>query len=381
MLRTLYITSPAELRANAAAWDDLWWRSDVTLPQARAELVAQWVERFARPATLHAVVVESDGRWVAALPLVERRLAAVLRAGVLPSGAWSAGGDLLWDASLVSDEPIADAILSGLQDVPWRLLSFEGPVRRSAWQILARTLRRRGIACDYRSRWHVGRIAIDHDWEQCRAGWSRKHRQQVASNLRRLAAKGEVHLRLLSNLPREEVEPWLRRGFEIEDRSWKGKQHTSVLSTPGVFDFFLGQARQLADWGQLELSFLECGGQPMAFAYAATAKGVMHSCKIGYDPQYADCSPGQLLRYLLLERFHGDPDRLAIDCMGPLTEAHRHWRPSTYAVGRLMVAPRGWLGKAIIGTYRWWQGQTPDDDAGQSGESSRESGLPAGVSI
>ena len=342
----------------------------MTLPQARAGLVAQWGERFARPATLQAVVVESDGRWVAALPLVERRLATVLRAGVLPSGAWSAGGDLLWDASLVSDEAIADALVSALRRGAWRLLSLEGPVRRPAWQAFARAIERHGLPCDYRSWWRVGRIAIDHDWERCRAGWSRRHRQGIASNLRRLAAKGEVHLRLLSNL-REEVEPWLRRGFEIEDRSWKGQQRTSVLSTPGVFDFFLGQARQLADWGQLELCFLECGGQPVAFAYAATAKGVLHSCKIGYDPQYADYGPGQLLRYKLLERFHGNPERLALDCMGPLTEAHRHWRPDTYAVGRLMVAPRGWLGKAVVGAYRWWRGRPSDDEAGQEGKAAR----------
>ena len=60
----------------------------------------------------------------------------------------------------------------------------------------------------------------------------------------------------------------------------------------------LRQSRQLAQWGQLELAFLECGEQAVAFCYGLTAKGVFHSLKIGYDPAYADCAPGQLLRVI-----------------------------------------------------------------------------------
>ncbi len=43
----IHLTSVAALRTNAAAWDDLWQRSDVSLPLLRAELLAQWVEHFA----------------------------------------------------------------------------------------------------------------------------------------------------------------------------------------------------------------------------------------------------------------------------------------------------------------------------------------------
>ena len=34
--RVIHIASVAELRALAARWDDLWWRSDVTTPNLRA---------------------------------------------------------------------------------------------------------------------------------------------------------------------------------------------------------------------------------------------------------------------------------------------------------------------------------------------------------
>ncbi len=44
------------------------------------------------------------------------------------------------------------------------------------------------------------------------------------------------------------------------------------------------------------------GGEPIAFEFGWTAKGVYHCFKVGYDPATAQFSPGQLLRMLLVER-------------------------------------------------------------------------------
>ena len=98
--------------------------------------------------------------------------------------------------------------------------------------------------------------------------------------------------------------------------------------------------------------FLHCGDRPVAFAYGLTAKGVFHSIKVGYDPEFAEQLPGQLLRYYLLERFFAEPERKALDFQGPMTEAHAAWLPERYAVGRLAVAPRQWLGRLAVWAYR-----------------------------
>ena len=50
-------------------WDDLWWRSDVSNAAVRADMVAQWLELFARRGDFRALVVENQGQWLAALPL------------------------------------------------------------------------------------------------------------------------------------------------------------------------------------------------------------------------------------------------------------------------------------------------------------------------
>jgi len=200
--------------------------------------------------------------------------------------------------------------------------------------------------------YQVGRVDTTGDWQAYRRSWSRKHRQQMAAAARRLAKRGTVRLEVLTDLHPDEVERPLRLGFELEKRSWKGAAGTAVLSVEGMFDFFLQQARQLAARGQLELSFLYCGTTTVAFAYGQRAKGVYHSCKVGYDPQFGSCSPGQLLRYYMLERFFSLPEYQTLDFLGPMTEAHAHWRPETYTVGRLAVGLPSLRGRALVAAYR-----------------------------
>lgn len=372
-MRVVRLEGIAELRKAAAQWDDLWHRSSTTLPATRAETAAQWLEHFAPGSPVCALAVEDQGQWLAVLPLVERRLARTLRAAMLPNNGWATSGALLLDADALgprapTDRPppggdlanpgreglrVLECLALALRALPWALVWLdEVPLASLACQLFTQSLGAVGCAVHEHPCYRVGRLAIGHQWQSCRAAWSRKHRQQLAAAARRLARRGCVELKVFTQLEPGEVEPHLRRGFELEDRSWKGAARSSVLSAEGMFAFFLRQARQLAAWGQLELSFLECGGRAVAFGYGQRAKGVYHSCKVGYDPAFADCSPGQLLRYYMLERFHSLREYHTLDFQGPLSDAHARWRPERYTVGRLAVGRPGLRGGVLVGAYR-----------------------------
>ena len=120
MPTVLTIQSLAALRAAAPAWDDLWRRSDCTSPLARAEPIADWLAHFASASRFQALVVAHEGRWLAALPLVERRVAGVLRAGALPCNAWPSGATLLWDAAATDDARVGAAVAEARRDCPGR---------------------------------------------------------------------------------------------------------------------------------------------------------------------------------------------------------------------------------------------------------------------
>jgi CelD/BcsL family acetyltransferase involved in cellulose biosynthesis len=352
-LHIVHLDSLAALRDRTAAWDDLWQRSDVTLPALRAELLAQWVEQFARSDDFHAIGVEADGRLLAALPLVRRKVARMFDAAAMPCNEWSSSGDLLLDATTDNDATL-DALTAAIGELPWPLLWLDEAVLDAPrWQRFEQALVRAGMTVARHERWQVGRVEInDHNWPAYKGRWSRKHRQQMAQALRRLADRGEVRLAIGSQLAPDEVTAWMQRGFEVEDRSWKGAAGSSVLRSPGMAEFFIRQAQQAAQWGQLELALLHCGERPVAFSYGLIAKGVFHSMKIGYDPEFAAQHPGQLLRYHLLEQFFAEPDRKALDFQGPMTAAHAAWLPEVYAVGRLAVAPRSRWGRITVQAYK-----------------------------
>ncbi|MGA2034238.1 MAG: GNAT family N-acetyltransferase [Thermoguttaceae bacterium] len=350
--RIRHITSLAELRTHAARWDDLWQRSDLTQPTYRAELVAQWVEQFASPAEIDALVVEDQGQWVAALALLRRRMAGVASVATLPSNPWAAAGELLWDCVGADQADAARLLVETIGREDWQWLWLDGvTIDTPPWQALLAAAAHAGFAMVHRPQYQVGRVAIDHDWQHCSSRWSRKHRQRMGAALRRLAALGPVRLRLCERLAQEEIEPWLRRAMVLEDRGWKGAACTSVLRTPGMFAFFLRQARQLALWNQLSIAFLELNDRPIAFSYGLAAKGVFHSYKIGYDPDFAAYGPGQLLRYHLLEQFQDEHERQAIDFLGPVSEAQLRWRPSLSTVGRLWIAPKRLAGRMALWAY------------------------------
>ncbi len=355
--RVIHVTSIDDLLDAAPVWDDLWWRSEVTIPTYRAALIAQWARQFAPGADFHALVVEHQGQWVAALPLVRRRWGRIVDAGVLPVNQWSSRGELLLDPAAEVDT-VLDALVAAIAELPWQLLWLdEVTLNAPGFMALRRAVGRAGMAAEGHRRFQVGRIEIGHHWQVYKQRWSRKHRQQMSRHLRRLQRKGGASFKMYRQLAPQQVEAWMRRGFEVEDRSWKGRAGTSVLRWPGMFDFFVRQAEQLAEWGQLTLSFLEADGRGIAFGYGICAKGVYHSCKGGYDPRYARYSPGQLLRCQMLEALHAEPDCGAIDFLGEMTDAHQKWKPTTYDVGRFTIAPGRMLGRMALSAYKYWRPQ------------------------
>jgi CelD/BcsL family acetyltransferase involved in cellulose biosynthesis len=237
--------------------------------------------------------------------------------------------------------------------LPWPLLWLDGvAIDTPRWQALRHALDAVGMAVNVDARFDIGRVEIDHDWQRYQAGWSRTHRRNMKRYSRKLQETGELELRDYTAVTPAEVEGLLRRGLEVEDRSWKGAAGTSVLRSEGMFEYFVRNSRLLAERGQLELVFLEHNGQPIAFELGWYAKGVYHAYKVGYDEAFAAAAPGQLLRYLLFERFYGESPRRAVDFAGVLSDATGKWCTSTYRVGRLLVAPRKLIGRLALSAYR-----------------------------
>ncbi len=354
LLKLRRIESVDELRQVAPAWDELWGRGDTVLPTARAELLAHWIDHFAPGADVCALVVEDEGQMVAALPLYGGKISRLLRVGYLPGNAWTPAGDLLLDPQAPPDA--LDLLAGGINELGWPLAWLAG-VQWNAprWQALAAALSRAGLQFDVQSRFAVGRVEMLHDWPAFEKSWSQNHRRSLHKAARRADKAGATELKVYDRLPPDEVEPLLRRALEVEGRGWKGEGGTAVLRAPGMSEFFLGQAKLLAERGELQLVLLEHRGTPIAFEYGWSSKGVYSPLKVGYDEAYARLTPGQLLRWRLLQEFHRDRERRLVDFLGPSSRATAAWSTGTYTISRVVIAPdRPFSCLLMHAIRRWW---------------------------
>jgi CelD/BcsL family acetyltransferase involved in cellulose biosynthesis len=352
--RVIQFDSAGEIRAAAAAWDDLWRRSDVAIPLARAEMIAQWIEQNAPRAAVRAIAIEQDGQFVAALPLIGGRLKRVLPVARLPMNVWSWAGDLILDSS--ADAAVLDALLAAIARLGWPLVWLDAvPFEATRWRRFAGAAEAAGLSLHTHESFRVGRIEIDHDWQAYERHWSKSHRRRIRRTEQHADDEGGATLVVQRELQPHDIEPLLRRGLAVEDASWKGRAGSSVLKSPAALAFYLQQARQIATWGELQLTFLELNGRPIAFEYGWNSKGVYYSFKVGYDEAFARLSPGQLLRQRLLRRFFADPAQHAVDFVGPLSAAVGSWATSTYPVGRLVLSSGSLAGGLVLHAYRrWW---------------------------
>ncbi len=352
-LRLRVLSSPSELRAAAPAWDRLWLASDCCLPTLQADLLAIEAEHFRPGKRFHFLAVEEDGRFVAALPIIDRGGPPGWRLGAATGNHWSPACDLLVDRSVNVDAAL-DQLAVGTAAGHWPLIDLHGTdMALERWQSWRRAIERTGAPAMLRQRLRVGTVKIQGPWSEYIESLSRNHRRQMRRIEKKSALLGELNLRVERDIEPHQIAPLVRRGFQVEHSSWKRGSESSVLSTEGMLDFYIAQAKALAARGQLQLTFLELNGEAIAFEYGWLAKGVYFAVKVGYDQARAEITPGQLLRWLLFERLHHEGRWHTIDFVGPLTRALSSWANDQYTISRLVVAPRRLSGRMALAAYRF----------------------------
>ncbi len=334
-------------------WNELWERSEVTFATARWEHVLTWKRTFMPDARLLAVVVQEGDQLRAALPLVQSRARKFIPVWRSLCSDWGMAGDLLVDGLSSHPDAVFDHLVDGIRSLrlPWLWFDVVD-LEQTRWQGLCTALQRRKMTHIARARFPVGKIAIHsgnapRDWAAYQASWSGNFRRQMRKMVRRAEELGGVHLEIHRPFNRLDIAELLERGFAVEDRGWKGAAGSSVARTPIARQYYQEQAENLAKEGQLELSFLRHQGTDIAFEYAWFSKGVYCTPKVGYDEQYSHLSPGQLIRYLTLQRFFNDPSRKEFDFVGPLSEATAKWANEKYNVSTLVVST-GRLGSNLL---------------------------------
>lgn len=334
-------------RGLAAEWNALWERSKVVVPTARAEHVVNWARHFAGRRPVDAFVLEQDGAWVGALPLLRGRIARQ------PWNYWAWGAELMLDPGVAAGR--LDRIARALRSVPASAIRLDAVrAERDHWPELRQAIVASGAGCWVTPLYRIGEIALaPGGWDCYLAGRSRNFRRGVRRLRRRAAEAGGVTLRV--ERPREAgaAERHTRTAFACEQRSWKAEGGSCVADDPRVLAYFLDQARLMAEHDMLEIVFLEHRGETIAFEYCWRAKGVYFTPKVSYDQRHAALAPGRLLMAANLEALFAEGRITRYDFLGPLEPDATRFATGAYQVARVVLLTGGRLSRSALELARW----------------------------
>lgn len=135
--------------------------------------------------------------------------------------------------------------------------------------------------------------------EKYRAGLSAKFRQYLNRNTRKLNELDNVKFTICDNSfpPRENA----ARFLEVEHKNWKGQQSSSLKADQSNARLFTDAAELFAAYDMMHFNFLEADGKIIAGQYSIRSNRSLYVHKIGYDEDYVDFSPGNLLFSKVME--------------------------------------------------------------------------------
>ena len=145
-------------------------------------------------------------------------------------------------------------------------------------------------------------VAIVGSWEEYLPTISKNMRREFTRRQKRLEAVGALSFEVHDGS--ENLEAHAREAFAVEAASWKGTSGTAVALDAAMLDFYLRIAAWAASRGWLRICLMRLDGKPIASDFALEANGVFYSMKGGYDPAYAEYSPGRVMDGLEIRRAH-----------------------------------------------------------------------------
>jgi CelD/BcsL family acetyltransferase involved in cellulose biosynthesis len=127
---------------------------------------------------------------------------------------------------------------------------------------------------------------------------SSKSRGNLRKRVKQLTARGDGMLELVRVEAEDQTGEFLREAAAVSRKTW---QHRVLGARVSDAEEERAEFTAVARRGLLRSYTLRCGGEPCAFVVGHQYGGVYHYNELGYDPAYADFSPGTVLLYLLIQ--------------------------------------------------------------------------------
>jgi CelD/BcsL family acetyltransferase involved in cellulose biosynthesis len=125
------------------------------------------------------------------------------------------------------------------------------------------------------------------------------------------------------------------RFLEVEASGWKGKDGTgsAISLDPRIADFYKQLVDRFGARGNCEINLLEVDGRAVAGQFALIVADIMYLLKIGYNEEYSQIAPGNLLLEHTLDRLNSEGLIREVNLVTGVAW-HSSWRPTRHRVFR-----------------------------------------------
>lgn len=142
------------------------------------------------------------------------------------------------------------------------------------------------------------------DFQQGYDEFMGRYSSKFKRNLRRLhkkaSAQGELTLNCVTKA--EDLESAFEAFLDSEDSGWKGKAGSSVKKLKQLNNYYRHFLKTYGKTGDCQINLLSIGDEVIASQFCLKSQKTLYLLKIGYNDNYTDLSPGQLLIEQLVKK-------------------------------------------------------------------------------
>jgi CelD/BcsL family acetyltransferase involved in cellulose biosynthesis len=324
-------------------WNFLLSQSQCNIPFLRHEWLMLWWEHFGCTNRFSFIVIRKAGELVFAMPLMETVSYNIGIPFITLESVTNYHSYRYHFLMKGKNREIIETFWKYLCCRPrtWHMLKLsEMPSDIPSYEFLFQRVCLDGYIARLFPMYDSPYLPVQGEWDQYLGSLRSKFRSNMRNRIKRLKQLGNVTYELICDP--SDIKGHLTRGFEIEQKSWKGKSGTAIACDSKLLSFYTRWAETAAEKKWLQLSFLKVNGQAVAFDYSLKYQNRLYCMKIGYDPDFYQYSVGQLLCEEVLKKCF--EDRIVeYNFLGTMTTQKSDWTNLSIKHFRLFVYNRSWI--------------------------------------
>jgi CelD/BcsL family acetyltransferase involved in cellulose biosynthesis len=347
MQRNYLCSTKQQVEELGVHWDKL--QTYLDAPVAKFDWILSCVENLLEKSSLYIPVASDGTQPVAIAPLVKPNgfFGAVQQIGVSRHGE---PADFLYkDAA--SLDLLTHVLSSGRIPLLLMRIPEESPVIQAlekAYKGKAFINLRPQVGCPF--------IEVQANEEQVLNSLPSRLRSDLRRAQRKAETLGEITFEMHAPASLAELTPVWNESLRVEAAGWKGRSHTALAEDQNMASFFLSYADRACQQGILRIYFMRIGGQVVAMQIAIEASDRLWLLKIGYDEDYAKCSPGMLLMLETLQ-YAARKGLASYEFLGAAKDWTRRWTKTERNNVTIRIYPYTIKGLSIFihdtSTYFW----------------------------